>query len=179
MYIAREKLNRFNMEGALYIRDLPTEVKSNVRYQIGGASGELYNFTASRSHVTIYPVISDWTKLMGFINRPNEVGFHLNTRVDQNQKPTHDLHAAIFYDAFLFYLLSNSVTVNAVRDEWYSGSTNHNQYVAARSSDKSVDEAAYSTWSGCMAQSNGFKIIKPVTDMETWQEKYELLFMRS
>ncbi len=178
MNIAREKFARFDMNGALYIRDLPPEVRPNIRYTIGGASGELYHFTASRSHVTIYPTISGWTKLMGFVNKPDEIGFHLNTHSDPNEKPTHDLHAGIFYDAFLFYLLANSVQVTTIRDEWYRGTTNHSQFVNSLASKKSIEQAAYSTWSGKKALSHGFGRMKPISSMNQQQAKYGLLFMR-
>lgn len=169
---------RFDMSGSLFIRDLPIEVRPNIRYTIGGVSGELYHFTASRSHVTIYPTISGWTKLMGFVNKPDEIGFHLNTHSNPNEKPTHDLHAGIFYDAFLFYLLANSVPVTIIRDEWYSGTTNHTQFANSLASNKSIEQSAYSTWSGRKALSNGFGKMLPVSTMSKHQAKYELLFVR-
>lgn len=178
MNISREKFGRFDMGGALYIRDLPQLVQANVRYKVGGASGELYYFTASQSSVTIRPVISGYTKLMGFINSPREASFHLYTRLRPDEVPQHDLHAGLFYDAFLYYLLSNSVSIMSIRDEWHSGTVNHQQFVEAMTSHMTVEQAAYSTWSGRRAISNGFCRMKPVSKTEPWQERYEILFMR-
>lgn len=180
MGIPAYTLERFSMEKnhVKNLRlDFHREVVPGSRHIVGGLSGLTYNFDVDLKSVLIRPTVGSFTKLWGKINDREEISFHLYTRLG-HETPTHDLHAGIFYDAFLAYLIANGNIYNVIRDQWGAGTTNFRQYTELMNEKLSVEQRAFKTWSGKKALLNGFNKVEAVSKTGLGVSQYEFLFYR-
>ncbi len=180
MGIPAHTLERFSMEvdHVKKLRlDFQGEVVPGSRHVVGGLSGLSYYFEVDKTSIKIWPTIVSYTKLSGKVNDQDEITFRLYTRLNK-EKPLHDLHAGIFYDAFLAYLIANGHIYNVIRDQWGAGTTNFRQYTESIRDYQNVEQRVFRTWSGKKALQNGFKRVVPVSETGLGVSQYEFLFYR-
>ena len=180
MGIPAYTLERFAMrhDGINKLRlDFAKEVNPDSRHTIGGISGLSYFFEVDYKSVLIRSTIGDYTKVWGKVNEQDEIAFHLYTRQGKDV-PSHDLHAGIFYDAFLVYLFANEYSYNIIRDQWKPGTTNFRQYTELANEKLSVEQKVFKTWSGKKALQNGFRHVEAVSEIRLGVSQYEFLFYR-
>lgn len=157
--------------------DFRGEVEPGSSHVVGGLSGLSYFFDVNTKSVSIRPTTGNYTKLSGKVNDQDEIVFHLYTRFNR-EKPVHDLHAGIFYYAFLAFLFENSFENNVIRSTWGEGTTNFRQYTESIKDCQNVEQRVFRTWSGKKALQNGFKRVVPVSETGLGVSQYEFLFYR-
>lgn len=157
--------------------DFTEEVNVGSRHTIGGISGLSYSFEVDNKSVLIRPTIGNFAKVWGRINEKEEIVFHLYTRIGK-EVPLHDLHAGIFYDAFLAFLIANGHIYNTIRDQWGAGTTNFRQYTELANERLSVEQKVLKTWSGKKALQHGFRHVEAVSETRLGVGQYEFLFYR-
>lgn len=157
--------------------DFHGEVDPGSRHVVGGLSGLSYFFEVDVKSIMIRPTVGNFTKVWGKVNEQDEISFHLYTRLGAD-KPVHDLHAGIFYDAFLAYLFANGHYYNILRDQWGAGTTNFRQYTELMNEHLTTEQRVFKTWSGKKALQNGFNKVEAVSKTGLGVSQYEFLFYR-
>jgi hypothetical protein len=94
-----------------------------------------------------------------------EVDFHVYTR-DTWGVPFPDLFAGAFIRSMLRYFPDNEGVVTSWFSGWNRGSVNYESYQESIGNGMSFDQAAWSTWSGRLAQSQGFSRLESVPEAE-------------
>lgn len=168
----------FSMGGLVNLESLPSYIGKSRQYQVTGRnSGDIFTFCASQNQVLISKFKSHTYHLESSVTSNKELCFHLYTRDLWNVRHP-DLDASKFYDASVYYFaIDMGLQIDKILGKWNSG-TNFLAYREAIRSGKTVERAAFSTWSGRKAAEHGYNRLEVVSKTDLSTDRYLFYFVR-